>query len=149
MKCKNTQKKLIFFYYKELTASENEQIKNHLQECEKCNIAFLNLKQSLSFIETEKNIQVNPFIYTRIQQKINKIENKEQITEPQFIKKRIFQPIMITLVISIGITLGIFIGNFYQSNNKITNTDNEIATEEFYLNDFQQEPYLSYLMDEN
>ena len=148
MNCKKIQSDLIFFFYKELPEAKYQIIEAHLQECEKCNLIFLKLKSSLSVIETEKEIEVNPFIYTRIQQQIAQISNKQNAREFVPVFKRIFQPALITLVIIFGLLLGIFIGNHYQTNNNSIYLTNQSQTEEYYLNDFQQEPYLSYLIEE-
>ena len=146
--CKKIQRDLIFFFYKELPEVQYQIIEAHLQECKKCNLVFIKLQRTLSIIEIEKQTEVNPFIYTRIQQKIAQIENKQTETELSPIFKRIFQPILVAAVIVVGLLLGIFIGNHYQTNNNSIYLTNQSQTEEYYLNDFQQEPYLSYLIEE-
>ena len=148
MVCKKIQQDLIFFFYKELSNEKELIIETHLQECEKCELVFLKLKRTLSIIEIEKQTEVNPYIYTRIQEKISQIENKQTEIQRTPVFKRIFQPILVAAVIIVGLILGVFIGNYYQTNNNSIYLTNQNQTEEYYLNDFQQEPYLSYLIEE-
>ena len=74
MKCKDINKDLVFFAEGSLTGKRKEEISNHLTECEMCRNFVKELIYNLEIIEKEKEVDPNPFMYSRIQNKINNIE---------------------------------------------------------------------------
>ena len=70
MKCKNLHKKLIFFLEGDLSPKMMEEVQNHLDECSSCAAFAKELKQTLGIIETEKELEVNPYFYTRLKARL-------------------------------------------------------------------------------
>lgn len=137
MKCKTVHKKLIFYINDEFIGSENEEIKNHLKNCEKCCNLHTELKTTLNLIEKKKTVKPNPFLYTRIKQKLNEIESEKRQIVFKPVYKKILQPVLLSFLLAGGLFFGIKLGNTYET---IQQKDNSVSqTTEFYFNDFKQE----------
>lgn len=145
--CKNIESKLIFYFYKELNNLEMENIKNHLASCSNCSKLYNNLSDSLFVVETEKKIEVNPFIETRINQKIKEFENS-QTQRNMVVFRKIIQSAMSVAAVSIGILFGVFFGSFYSTTDNSYNTATNYESVEYYMNDLEHEPFLSYVLEE-
>ncbi len=144
MKCKDVHKNLIFYIDRELSSAKNKEIEEHLSGCEKCSKLYNEIKSTMSVVENEKNIETNPFLYTRIKQKLDDID--KNTTKPIFAiqKRRLLQPALVTFIIAIGVFIGVSIGNsFPVKNNNIA--DNQ--SEQYYINDLQQEPVEYFLLN--
>lgn len=144
MKCKQIQRELIFYLEGGLNIEKRNEMKSHLSECETCKNFADNLDLSLKIIDKEKELQVNPFMYTRIQERINSYEHKPNafITSAT----RILRPVFVSAVIVFGIFAGIKLGNYF--NDRLVNNVTEIQIESYYLNDFQHEPVEAGLLYE-
>lgn len=146
MKCKNVHKKLIFFINDELTGSVNEEIKIHLKTCKKCNNIYTELETTLNLVGKKKTIKPNPFLYTRIKQKLNEIEieKKQAVFNPVY--KRVLQPVFLSLLLAAGIFTGIKLGSSYEIKQQKNISVSQ--TTEFYFNDFNQEKLEIVLLKE-
>ncbi|MCD4792421.1 MAG: zf-HC2 domain-containing protein [Bacteroidales bacterium] len=146
MKCKNIHKKLIFFINDELTGSINEEIKIHLKGCKKCNNIYTALETTLNLVGKKKTIKPNPFLYTRIKQKLNEIEieKKQAVFNPVY--KRVLQPVFLSLLLAAGIFTGIKLGSSYEIKQQKNKSVSQ--TTEFYFNDFNQEKLEIVLLKE-
>jgi len=144
--CKNIESKLIFYFYKELNNLEMENIKNHLASCSGCSKLYTDLSKSLLVIDNEKEIELNPFIETRINQKIKELENSQ--TQGRVVSfRKIIQPAMSVAAVSVGILLGVFFGSFYSTSDSSSNTASYESVE-YYMNDLEHETFLSYVLEE-
>jgi len=137
MECKKVHEKLIFYSYDELNSFENEGIKTHLQNCENCYNLYTELEATINLIKKKKNLEPNPFLYTRIKQKLEVIENEKNqpVFSPAFIK--VLQPVFLLFLLAISLISGIELGNTFEIKQQ-----EEISmsqTTEFYFNDFHQE----------
>lgn len=146
MKCKNFHKKMIFYIDGELTAPENSVIDQHLKTCNDCSLLFSELKSCYKLIENKETLKPNPFLYTRIKQNIENIEQALSLKELKPVYMRIIQPVLIACLLVTGISFGILLGNSYdntpQKNKSIASTN------EFYMNDFQSEELEINLLNE-
>jgi len=146
MDCKHINHKLIFFLEKSLPVPEMQQIKAHLDECEACRQLAEKLESTLQVIEDEKKVTINPFLYSKVMQKIeNRKEQKYFI--PAFSLINQIKPVYYSIIMVIGILLGIGLGNLAvnQSEKSLAN----IQMEEIYFNDFQQETIENILLNDN
>lgn len=137
MECKKIHKKLIFYAYDELNSVENKAIKTHLQNCKNCTHIYSELESTLNLIKTQKNIETNPFLYTRIKQKMELIENKKD--QPVFNASftKLLQSSFFLLLLAIGIISGIELGNTVEVNQQEELSISQ--TTESYFIDFHQE----------
>lgn len=144
MKCKEIHKNLIFYIDGDLSSKKNKEIEEHLLSCAKCSKLYNEIKSTISVIENEKNIETSPFLYTRIKQRLDDInENSTKmvfVTQP----KKILQPALITFIIALGIFFGVTIGNSFPiQNNNIADTQSE----QYLINDLQQEHVEYFLLN--
>ncbi|MBC8146403.1 MAG: hypothetical protein H8E98_00285 [Bacteroidetes bacterium] len=123
MNCKKANKNLIFLIEKELSSESESELLEHISDCKSCEIKFTQLKATLSTIETEKEIESNPYFYTRLQQEIENLEEAKS----NHIYKRVLQPIIGSLLLLLSINIGIYLGN-NSSLTKLATNSEEIRT---------------------
>ena len=145
MKCKQIHKNLIFYIDGDLTSKKNKKIEEHLSVCENCSRLYQEMKSSLSVIENKKSIEINPYLYTRIKQRLDDINKNSTKSIFATQQKRLLQPALITFIIALGVFIGVSIGNTYTfQNNNIADTQSE----QYYINDLQQE-HVEYFLLKN
>ncbi|MEA3450852.1 MAG: zf-HC2 domain-containing protein [Bacteroidota bacterium] len=146
MKCKTAHKKLTHYFNNELSVAEDEAIKNHLKNCENCYNLYSELKTTYNLIEKKETLKPNPFLYTRINQQLINIKNKEN--QPVFIPayRKVLQTVLLSFVILIAVGAGIKLGSLsgIQQEEKILVS----PTTEFYFNDLGQEKIEVFLLNE-
>ena len=146
MNCKTVFEKLISYSNGELNDPENEMLKTHLENCRSCNNLYTELETTLNLIEKKKTLEPNPFLYTRIKQRLDAIEHGTD--RPVFIPiyKKVFQPVLLSFLLVSGMFLGIKLGNICVTNHHVKISESQ--TTEFYFNDFQQEKLEVLLLTE-
>ena len=144
MKCKNINKDLIFFAEGNLSGGKKKEINKHLSECKICRNFVKELAYDLKIIEKEKELEVNPFLYTGIH---NKITGNAQINNV-FITSaiKILRPVFITFLILSGIFSGFKLGSYF--SNKYSDEGSEFQIVTYYLNDLQHESVETMLLSE-
>jgi len=144
MKCNKLHMDLIFFVESSLTPERKNEINYHLSECDTCRKFVNELIYSLEIIEKEKRIETNPFLYSRIH---NKINNYEKSTNTFLVfALKILRPVFVILLLLSGIFSGIKLGSSYSS--KYADEDSELQIITYYLNDLQHEPVETILLSE-
>jgi predicted anti-sigma-YlaC factor YlaD len=144
MKCEKLHKDLIFYAEGSLTSERKNEINYHLSECNTCRKFVLDLAYSLEIIDKEKRIETNPFLYSKV---INKINNYEHSAKTfRVFAVRILRPVFVILLILFGIFSGIRLGNSYSS--RYTDEDSELQIITYYLNDLQHESVETILLSE-
>jgi len=145
MKCNNIHRNLIFYLEGDLTREKREEIKSHLHECEVCRNFAANLTSALEIIEKEKRPQMNSFLYTRIQEKINNYDYNSNAVITSAAK--LLRPVLILIVVVFGIFAGIKLGTYFDS--KYVSNVPELQIEAYYLNDLQHESVETALLSED
>jgi predicted anti-sigma-YlaC factor YlaD len=146
MNCKEVNINLIFYIDGELKPEKETELQEHLKDCHDCNVLLLNLKETLAIITKEKATKPNPFLFTRIQEEISNLEEPRKVfvLKPNFIK--ILQPVTLSFLLVMGVIFGISMGNSIQYQT--SEQSMVYQSDEFYLNDFQQETIESILLNE-
>ena len=146
MNCKEVNKNLIFFIEGELQPEKETELQEHLKDCLDCNALFMNLKETMAIITTEKETRPNPFLYTRIQEEISNLEEPRKVfvLKPNFIN--ILQPVTLSFLLLTGVIFGISLGNSFQYQTP--GQSMVYQSDEFYLNDLQQETIETFLLTE-
>lgn len=90
--------------------------------------------------EQRNGLEPNPFLYTRIEQRIEEIENPSY--EKKHISVQVLQPILMSLLIAVALFGGIKIGNLSSSSEQVY----EEYTTEYLLNDMEQEYLVNNLL---
>lgn len=146
MKCKTVHKKLIFYINKEINNTENEEIKTHLQNCENCFDLYTELEATLNLIKKKKTLEPNPFLYTRIKQKLKDIESEKKRVIFNPVYKKVLQPVLLSFFLAASLFSGIKLGNIYEIKQQEQLSVSQ--TTEFYFNDLEQERSEVLLLNE-
>jgi predicted anti-sigma-YlaC factor YlaD len=143
MNCKKIQNDLIFFIEGEINAVRKSVIENHINECPECIYLYNKLKESFEIINKEKETESNPFLNTRIQEKIRiiKYQTDKIILKPLLVK--IIQTAAIIILLTGGIFFGFNLGNSLNNDGKLG-----IQSEQIYVNELHQERIETFLLDD-
>ncbi len=145
MTCDRIHGSLIFYLEGSLSGHEMEAVQQHLTECPECALFLEQLEGSLQVIETEKKIESNPFLITRIEQQIETMQEKKSNSFfPAF--QKILQPAMLALLLIASVMAGMKMGESLTPQNLDQITANE--ADWTYFNEMQQEPIEAFLLDQ-
>ncbi|MBN2349388.1 MAG: hypothetical protein JXJ22_11145 [Bacteroidales bacterium] len=138
MNCKTTEKKLLFYLENNLPESLMPEVKEHLHNCSHCTHLLHQLERSMQIIENEKNNPVNPFFFTRVEQKLNE-STIEKIKSPAFVRITVN-----SLVFAVVIVIGLFVGiNLGVPSGEVLNTkanrNIQNLSESYYFSDIDLE----------
>ena len=128
MECKKIESKLLSFIDGKLQIAEQTAIREHLGQCESCRAKFEFLQSTLQVIDSEKAIKVKPFLYTRIQPRID--------TPVKIGRQWVLAPALIAMVLLVGIVMGTLIGKMTITPRMTAETSYEVA---YLFNDTQLE----------
>jgi Putative zinc-finger len=143
MKCRIPDRDLFLYAENSLSAEAKDQIEAHLAECSECTQFLSFLKESMKVVKKDKEINPNPFLFTRI---LSRIENEKE--EPGYSKKMVPAFVFSFLLVA-GILGGVFMGSLYSGNS---NYSNDLQEEVSYFNDIRQESIETFFLtidDEN
>lgn len=141
MKCSNIHNDLIFYLDRELSNERMEVVRKHLAECTDCRSFLEMLKQQMAMISDEKQPEVSPYFFTRLSARMD--------TTPEFdvqksLWRSLVQPAFFSLLLLVGITGGLYIGNQTNSPNKTSATNANFLL----MNDFSSEPIETFLLED-
>lgn len=110
MDCNLINSKLFAYAENILSIDEKTMVKEHLNNCPNCMKIANILTDSIKIIERHKSVEANPFIYTRIAQKLKSSETENYYS-------RILKPVLVSIIILVSLYGGIRIGNIYINSN--------------------------------
>lgn len=137
MKCKEVNKKLVSYINNELSNTENENVKSHLESCAICNEIVVELQNTMNLFDDRITLQPNPFLYTRILQELNILHTVQDNNGFLPVFKRVLLPVIFSLLLIFSVFLGITLGNIYETNQQEKETS--LLTIEYFFNDLEQE----------
>ena len=138
MNCKYVNKNLIGYIEQAIPIKLQEEIKEHLNECHACRKLLEEVRATYTVFDKRPVPEVNPFFYSKLEQKLKNKEKREAAFFPEIIWK--LRPVAASVLIFIGISMGVFIGNsLYGSGIALKKPDraeilNAYASE-YYLTD--------------
>ncbi len=137
MKCKTVNKQLILFYNNELSEIQNQEIKDHLENCKVCYSLYYELEMTFNLIVKKEILKPNPYLYTIVNQRLIDIKNKKTKSIFRRVNKKVLQHALLSLMLVMGLWGGIKLGNI----NEVKQKERLIVskTTEFYFNDLKQE----------
>jgi len=146
MKCQIVQKKLIFFLEKELSGTEMQAIREHLDSCPDCALFAEEMKKTLSILDSEKNPEINPFFYTRVKAKLESQMETQGQTMRRPVLIRVLQPVAFSIILLLGVYGGIKLG---KTATTTTTAGTALTEQEMvpYWNTLDDEPIESFLLD--
>jgi anti-sigma factor RsiW len=137
MRCKDIEKKLIFFLEGELQEQEQKMVSEHIGHCEGCTAKLQYLKGSLLIFEAEKAIEVKPFLYTRIKARME--------PRQQTVRRWVLAPLAVASILVMGLLIGSVAGRLtVQQGTTLVQTDHNVA---YLFNDADLESTESILLN--
>ena len=129
MKCKDV--KILFdeFWANALDDSLKKEVDKHFRECTSCKESYMHYSELLSHIKEDRKVEVNPFLYTRIREKLND-EGRVDSRIPTL--RRLIWVMSVAAMLLIGVFTGYFVGNTLTSNRLSfdqTNIEDELFKE--------------------
>jgi hypothetical protein len=131
MNCQQCHILLEDFRDNKMSVEIKGQVEAHLAGCKKCAEDLQLINFSKKVIESEKAIQSNPFLSTRIMSSIEELELKQAEKQSIPSYQKVLRPALITISIAAAMFIGIMAGNLFQPKQPA----NQIPVELAYMND--------------
>ena len=146
MNCGQVHKKLIPYINGELTEQESRSVAFHLDSCKSCSALYAEVQATFGLIEKRKRLEPDPFLYTRIRQRIEEAVQEEGGREKEPVMRRVLQPVLVAAMLAFAVFSGVELGNAFvnQGREKIVVE----KTTAYYLNDLQQEKLEMAILNE-
>ena len=128
--------KLLLYHLGELKDQDMNQVAEHLKTCSKCSFALNEIRLTMAVIDEEKKMEVNPFLYTRIEQKLNELKTEKGRNKTVPSLNIILKPVYIVVFILVAAFIGMFVWNNLKinQNSKTKTTVYSInTTKDFYI----------------
>ena len=124
-------------------------VKVHVDSCASCRKAFDIIVKAESHIQQEKALRVNPFLFTRIQARLNEEPKPVPgILQPVILRRPLYYVTVVLVAVSIGILAGRQLSNLITfapaSGTSVSESDE--WKQEFYLQNLEKED-ISQLMN--
>ena len=124
--CSFIRSNLFSYQEKRLSDTANKEFEDHLHSCEECSRIFSDFQSVLSLIDKKKSDEPNPFMQTRIIQRIES-QMEEENEKPIPIFQRILRPISVSFMLLIAIIIGFsLVKQRHEGFANITNHQNSI-----------------------
>jgi len=143
MKCNTCKENLEAYLTGRLPEDMMLSIKTHLEECDDCRASYAMLLVSEKVIREESQLEVNPFLATRVMARIEALEESVSTPEKASVFSRIWQPVFVTVSLALAIFIGVTAGNLYSP----APSGQQLPEELVYMNDAAMES-LSVLVNE-
>lgn len=130
MNCERCKKKADAYLQGKLPDGIRIQVEVHLTSCTECAALFQMWSLADRIMDEEKEVIVNPFLATRIMERIEALEDK-RVPKHVPVFQQILKPALISLSIAAATFFGVLSGNIYQP----ASTQGRVPVELSYMND--------------
>ncbi len=120
-----------------MPAQEKIDFEKHIEVCSNCADSLEIIKKAFNILDDQKKINVNPFLFTRIKERIAK---KDAAHEK--VLKRVLQPVFLFILVLFALGAGYFLGSGFNSGTKNASSSNY----SYYV---MQEPVEIALLSDN
>jgi anti-sigma factor RsiW len=127
MNCELCQKDLEAYHEGKLPEGMKVQVKVHLESCAECAEAYQLISITNMVMNEERNLQSNPFLYTRIIAGIEALDLEHK--EPAY--RKVLKPALIIVSVAAAVFIGVMTGSIYKPSMPA----NRIPVEMTYMND--------------
>ena len=139
--CSFIRNHLFSYQEKQLSDREYKEFEDHLHACKECTRIVSDFQSVTSFIDEKKSDEPNPFIRTRILQRIESQLERERVTSDSGFQK-ILRPISVSFLLLIAIIIGFSIVKPLEtrtSDNINHQNDIQVMKSELNIPDFIDE----------
>ena len=153
MNCKTTKKNLLLYIDKQLSEKVKNEITQHITNCNQCSNLYNFMLAELKSIKEDK-IKPQPYLYTKIQQRIDLASESTVKSWFKIPVQRILQPALYTVSVAAAIWIGIFFGAKIPTAqqlilaNDIRTIELQDLSDELNINEFDNETIEMYLLTE-
>jgi len=153
MNCKQTQNSLLFYIENAVSESISQNIKTHIDGCVSCRNLYQSFLSEVTEIQNYKSIEVKPFLFTRLEQRLEKTAQNPFYKLFGFELSFVYKPAIYTLILFAGLFIGISTGINISSDNSAMVDDERTENiqniaNEFNINEFKNESIENYLLNE-
>lgn len=131
MNCNLCKQELDAYREGRLPEGMRTQVETHLALCSDCSAIYQMEILSNRVMDTEKQVQSNPFLATRVMTGIEAMEQRSESYERIPAYQKALKPVLVSLSIAAAILVGIFAGSIYQPAKQAPGIPVEMA----YIND--------------
>ena len=144
MDCLFVRSHLFSYSENQLSEKEKNAFTEHLKSCRECSLVYSGVESMNKLIQNKKAGQPNPFIHTRT---LQRIASEAEKSAPWYLplKKRILQPVVISIVLLIAAGSGTVTAWYvHKQATKVFEQQNEIVSirSGLSIDDFIDEGYL-------
>jgi predicted anti-sigma-YlaC factor YlaD len=142
MDCRLVKENMLDYAEGKASIDFSNSIIEHLHTCDSCKSYYRVVLDFLKVIDAEKAVAVNPFLLTRIEEKIKADNETSSISIGSRILKTYYY---YAAVIIIGLTIGVYTGTQLGSllnkneNKTVITSETEQLKQDFYLNDIEKD----------
>ena len=144
MDCLFVRNHLFSYSENQLSEKEKNAFTEHFKSCRECSLVYSGIESMNKLIQNKKAGQPNPFIHTRT---IQRIVSEAEKSSPWYlpVKKRILQPVVISIVLLIAAGSGSATAWYvHKQATNVFEQQNEIASirSGLSIDDFIDEGYM-------
>lgn len=146
MICKEVHKKFNSYLNQTIDKKHKRKLELHFQDCTSCNRILSEVKSTMNLLERVEILSADPFMFTRIQPKL-----EAQIDKSKQTLQKILHPVVLTLILLLSLFIGIGLGSKYHNNSNQNDLKNIIGKElddELYFNALAYDSIESFLLTE-
>jgi hypothetical protein len=142
MDCSFIKKNLFAILENTLSADDRSETDLHLKSCSDCNHLLSGFLETMSVIDTDKSKEINPFMSTRIIQRIDSVVSSH-VDKKQKEFLRLLQPIVFTFTLFLAVLIGFSLGK--TGMNSISGKKSDVQG----LQSLRSELFISDITDED
>jgi predicted anti-sigma-YlaC factor YlaD len=142
MNCQLVKDNLLDFADGKLSADLRNTINEHLYSCAECRSYSKWVLEFIKAINIEKSVVANPFLFTRIEEKIRSSKEEHSINfRTRFLRSYYYYAAVIIIALSIGVFSGKQLGTLLNKNvnNTVITSETEQLKQDFYLNELEKD----------
>lgn len=149
MRCKEFENKIIDYLESELSDSDMNRMKKHLEECDNCNHLYTEIKKTYELLEQEKAPELQAGFFERVQSR----KTFQNATSGKMVTLNRFYAAAAAIAIMVGLALGITLSSNLSGNGATMANGNhtyyiDSIASDFYLNTEQTASLETYLVEE-
>lgn len=142
MDCRQVKDNMFDYAEGKVPADLMNRITEHMHSCADCQGYYKLILTFLNKVDEEKAVLVNPFLYTRIEARLNSDKETPIITlRARFLRTYYYYAAVLIIALTIGVFAGRQLGNLLNKNenNVVITSETEQLKQDFYLNEIEKD----------
>lgn len=149
MNCQEVKTNMLAYLEGMLASDLTGRVRDHIESCPSCKAFHVFMQGIEHNIQEEKDLRVNPFLYTRIRERIN--SNRELAAhelQPSLLRRPAYYLVIVVFAVSLGLFAGKQLGNMLSKPSAAVPmvSASEQLKQEFYLQNLEKDD-ISQLMN--